>query len=285
MKLAVMSDFHVETNLKKFGGNIRNFLKTNIINQENNNIDIFIIPGDISEDEDTIISTLTELKNLLPNTVILYTYGNHELWDYKTYQMKRFIDINYNASKNKIARLKRKIKKLNNKDIYLLDGNIFKYKGIKILGIPMWYDFSYGYQLGYDKDYLLKLWNKFMYDSKMIFWQTNKNFLNFNSLEFYNYQYRKLKRILKKEKNVDIVFSHIGPIAPENMNSMFKNEPASAFYFFDGKKILEQYNHIKYWFFGHTHEHYEIDYNNTKIICNAYGYPHEKHNKLLIIEI
>lgn len=280
MKIALISDLHITNNLNKTNYTISSFLKDIIGN--NKDLDVFIIPGDISEDNNIIIKTLKELKKLLPETKILYTYGNHELYDIKTYKYQYLSIIDYDESKKKINKLKKEIKKI--KDVYFLDGEIFEYKNIKILGIPMWYDFSYGIKLGYTKEELMKLWKNFMADSKLIFWKENKNFLKFNPLSFFQDQYKKLENLLKNNEDIDIVFSHISPIIPPNMNPLFKEKPSSSFYYFDGQDLLDKFNNIKFWFFGHVHDYYEFKYNKTCLISNPYGYPSENHNELKIIE-
>lgn len=299
MKLGIISDLHLKSHMFYIDkDNIIKFINENFQTEKNNDLDIIIIPGDISEENGEIILFLKMLSTLFPNTKILYTHGNHEMWNKKnkhnidTIQLMLLMEYekkakegykkeiknceNNKSSYKKIIALKKEIKKI--KNVFYLDGEIIQIDKLKILGIPMWYDFSYGKKLGYTKQDMCNLWKKYMNDYEYIFWDEER----FKPLKYFEEQYIKIKNIFKKEKP-NIVFSHIGPIVPNNIPKKWQNA-GTGFFYFEGKELFEIHK-PDIWFFGHTHDKYDFKYDKTRLICNPYGYSNENNNKIKIIEI
>ena len=299
MKLGIISDLHIRSHIPNINKeNINKYIKKIFNNNIDIDLDIIIISGDISEDNNNIILFFKELIKVFPEVKILFTHGNHEMWDHisknnvNTIKLMIMFEENKNISnlKKEMEKLKsnkssyKKIKELKNslkdfKNLYYLDGETITINNKKILGIPMWYDFSYGiknFKLSIDE--ILDLWKNYMYDSELIFWDEEQ----FNPIKYFSKQYKKIKNLFKKEKP-DIVFSHVGPIVPKNIPEKWKNA-STGFYFFDGKELFDIHQ-PDLWIFGHTHDKYDFKYKNTRMICNPYGYRREKNNYVKIIEI
>jgi len=93
-------------------------------------------------------------------------------------------------------------------------------------------------------------------------------------MKFFELEKEKLEKIIY---NCDVFVSHIGPIVPKTLKLEYQN-PTTGFYYFDGRKYLENPKAPKLWIFGHSHDSYYFKYDNTTLICNPLGYKHEKMN-------
>jgi len=300
MKLGIISDLHIKSHVVVVNEeNIKEYINDIFKPNKNQDLDIIIIDGDISEDNGDIILFFETLSELFPNTKLLYTHGNHEMWNRKnknnisTVELMAMMEYDKNAQKTyeeeiqairknkssykKIQVLKRELNKI--KNVHYLNGDIINIEGYRILGIPMWYDFSYGKKIFHlSENKMLNLWKNTMYDYDYIFWDEEQ----FNPIKYFKKQYEKLVKLFEKEKP-DIVFSHVGPVVPENIPNKWKN-PGTGFFYFEGKKLFDIHK-PKIWIFGHTHDPYDFEYQNTRMICNPYGYKNEINNTLKVVKI
>jgi len=242
---------------------------------------ILIIAGDLGHCNRQNIMFLEYIENFFD--AILYTYGNHELYLLSNSQIKK-----YENSFKKIEELKKLIEK-NCKNTYFLDGDIKNINGINFLGLPLWYDFSYGLKQGYDKEAIYKEWKSTMNDAVKIKGNDDLGYrtLNmgmysmempkyevytFDPLKFFKEQKEKLEKNIKK---ADIVFTHIPPLPVKNLR--YSDDFMQNFYSFDGEKFLKENQHIKFWIYGHNHMPYrsKIKLNNIEILANPLGYNDE----------
>ncbi len=263
MIIDYISDLHEDYNVGGIPSKKRYTEFFNTIYRENHlHGEVLILSGDISEDPNGLLILLKAFKNFYK--YILYVPGNHELHlNTKSFQ----------SSKEKYEFIIKEVNKFNEEGIYCLDGNIIEIEGIRFGGTMMWYDGSYlrkKYINMEQHDFNKKLTNfyaSFMRDSKRVS----------HSLEEL-FQWQK-EKILKIYKNVDVMITHINPLNEDKyLSPFFQEAESNAFFSFDGSSLLKNSN-IKFWFYGHTHDEFEGEYENVKLLCNPYGYGWENINK------
>ena len=219
--------------------------------------DILLIAGDLSHYNYQTIYLLKSLKRYYKH--ILFTTGNHDLYLVSKNQYKKYNGYSF----NRLDELKTYVKDIDG--VVYLDGQIIDINGIKFSGCPMWYDGSYSkYKFNMTNELIAISWKNGMNDSRLI-----HGILTHDEL---------FKKQIKKFRDSvclsDVYISHVGPVVPKNIPSCYNNH-MTGFFYFDGEKYL--YNDSpNIYLFGHTHNVYDFMYNNTRMICNPYGYPHEK---------
>ena len=228
--------------------------------------DYLIIAGDLSETVSRVKSFLENLEEETPYKKIFYVPGNHDLYE----------EVGLLYLEDKYEALKEAIKPL--KKAEFLDGEIHEIEGIKLSGLGMFYDTAYleSRQPHLGKHAIsgefMNLWFNFMLDSR----KTNSDPLHFSAL-----QKEKLEKIAG---NVELFISHVTPVYIDRyFNEKYRGSITNTFFSFDGLKYLEKGN-IKYWVYGHTHDPFEGEIYNTKLICNPLGYPGE-NSKIKIKKI
>jgi len=282
MEIGFISDIHLDFYVKpSLTGHKEEKAIEKFIDNELNlpESDILIIAGDTSHYNNQIVLLLQKILEKVQYDKIFITYGNHELYLISDKQESK-----YKTSKDKIIELKDLCNAIPN--VHFLDGNVIEYRGIKIGGTAMWYDFSYGKKIfNLPKDKILEKWKDVMTDStrihgtdfigieepKIYTYKKIKKY-TFDPLKFFYEEYDKMMKIIEE---CDIFVSHVGPAVPTNLKPEYQNIDTS-FYFFDGEHILNKDKAPKLWFFGHTHENYYFKINQTQLLCNPKGYKSEK---------
>jgi len=275
--IAFISDIHMDFYIKPENTSQKRVKKFIDETLKPKKADILVIAGDTSHYISQIKLLLTELLNY-GYKKILFTYGNHEMYLVSNNQRNQ-----YKKSYIKIEELKNTLEKISDKIIFL-DGNYVEFEGLKIGGLPMWYDYSYGLKLGKSEGEMFQLWKQVMNDSNYIVFDEligidalfsmysfdKPRIIHFNPMKFFGEQKEKLLKIIDK---LDIVVSHIGPIVPPNLDLKYQT-PSTGFYYFDGEDILKQFT-PKLWIFGHTHQQFDFMFNKTNLVCNPLGYKSE----------
>lgn len=272
-----ISDVHIDfwlgdTDIKsnKFQRKL-DFFMNSVLCLDPDKSNTIIIAGDIGHYFKQNTAFLLRLKDYYKNIVI--TYGNHDMYLVSLKQQEQY---NY-SSYSRLSELKQFC--IDN-DIHFLDGDTVELDGIKIGGTGMSWDYSYAEQFdGYDKENTKKLFRDVMNDSRLIMQskplythlpygrKLRDNF--WDQEEFFKEQYQKLSLI----SDVDVMVTHYGPIIPDGMPDMYRNE-TSTFYYFNGISDIQRIN-PKVWIFGHTHDYYDFDVGTTRMLCNPLGYPNE----------
>lgn len=222
--------------------------------------EILLIAGDLSHKIERIVSFLILARDYYGYKSIFYVIGNHELF---LTTEKEKTEFKYN-SLNKFNKLKNEILKLDN--IYLLDGDVIKYKDLYIGGSSLWYDGSFARKKGFDsKEELQENWYKAMPDGKYIYGIGSIN-------QFFEKELEKLEKIYMDS---DIILTHINPISEEfAFSEPYKKSLSNAFFSFDGEGYVKKTS-AKIWLYGHTHIPKDYIHFGTRLICNPYGYPRE----------
>lgn len=77
----------------------------------------------------------------------------------------------------------------------------------------------------------------------------------------------------KNKKPIIIVTHHI-PV-PYGVEKQYQNDPLSAAFASDLRDFIDEYPEIRLWCFGHTHHPFDFIYNNTRFVCEPWGYFNE----------
>jgi len=213
-------------------------------------VDVLIVAGDIGHHNAQSFKVLSIIADIFNYMKIFVVAGNHDEYSSSSYgSQKRFKEFREYADPEGI--------------IEVLDGNVVEYNGIRYGGCEMNYDGSYLKTLGSQLD-ATDYWRYSLNDSK---YQHRVDFI-----PKYLNELQKLHRI---NKECDVMITHINPSnLQEHQLPEYSKELSTAFYNFDGLQLLKQTT-AQYWFYGHCHGHLQYDYEGTKCVLNANGYPRE----------
>ena len=85
----------------------------------------------------------------------------------------------------------------------------------------------------------------------------------------------RLKALRKKHNRKPIVVvTHHMPL-PYCVADKYKNSPLSAAFASDMRDFIKEYPEIRLWCSGHTHDPYDFIYNETRFVCEPWGYYNE----------
>ncbi len=254
----------------KFKKEIKKFIEE-VLKPKTNNI--LILGGDqghyFNQDSEILIQLLTYYKH------IIIVAGNHDMYLLGNSQKKRYL-LN---SENRLLEMRRFCSE--HEGLHYLNGKVIVIDGIRIGGVGMWHDDSYGLSLGEPLGKIHDSWKTIMNDSNKIY-SNGKDIYNmslpytgyvkmpsFDPVKYFNQEYEKLRKI----ESVHIMVTHYGPKIPKNLPDEYKNIVTSFFYF-DGLTEIERIK-PKFWIHGHTHSEIDEIYKGSNIICNPLGYPSE----------
>ena len=282
MKVAFISDSHEDFWISaKLSGHkllttIENFVDEVLKPKE---ADILVIAGDTSHYNNQTEMMLRYLASKKMYKKIFVTFGNHNL-----YLVSNSQESKYKKSWNKVLELKQMCEAI--ETVEFLDGNIVEVDGVRIGGCSMWYDFSYGKKIGNLDDFqMLQKWKSVMNDANLIkgddyLGSTNSGGMysygktkhyTFDPLKFFEQEKEKFLKIIE---DCDVFVSHFGPVVPPDIQPHYKNT-TTGFYYFDGERYLWADKAPKLYIFGHTHDTFQFQVNNTILACNPLGYKSE----------
>ena len=218
-----------------------------------------IIAGDISDNLEISIKYLDFLAKNTHYKKILFVDGNHE-------HIHKYPNLyTQNEINEKIQKLQ------NDKIIYLPKNHFFnKEKDTVFIGVCGWWDYdnknekSIKDNLVYFQQWMTHLTN-----------QDSEDFIN-NIISRSNEEYEELNKALEKytkDKNIKniIIVTHTCPkkkfCNKEELSSTNTNTQYS--------KLIEKYNKLSHWIFGHTHNTFEVKCDDIHFICNPRGRPED----------
>ena len=248
MKIQIISDLHNE-----FG----------TINHNFGNIDLLIVAGDL----DLGTKGITWLKETIKNFPVIYVLGNHEY--YKGCYPKTLYKIKSCAIGS---------------NIHVLENESFIVNNITFHGATLWTDFElFGNPQTYGAICQIE-----MNDYKQI--RLEPSYSRLRSIDTYHIHKKSLNWLENSLKtsgtHLNVVVTHHAP-SIKSIPEEFKKESISSAYASDLESIISKYK-PDYWIHGHIHTPMDYKIENTRIICNPYGYINEKYNGYnpkLIIEI
>jgi Icc-related predicted phosphoesterase len=211
--------------------------------------EIIVFAGDIAGSPEQAVSFFAGLRKQT-ESIFLYVLGNHEYFNFV------FSDTD--------QRYKRAVKNI--KDLYLLDRKSFNHNGIIFSGCTLWTDYDrqrgilsalYGmidFQLIYKN-------KKELIDPYMIINEHKKHV-----------QFLETRRNSPDEKHVFITH-HIPSFSL--VQPQFKSSTLNGSFAVDLDNLILDHK-PNLWVCGHTHSYFDTQIEDTRIICNPIGYPHEK---------
>lgn len=261
MRIDVISDLHADFYIKMHKGvNQKKLLKFVDGMYEEDHVpgEVLLIAGDMSHYNTLTHLVLTTLLSHKGYKKIFFVLGNHDYYLVGNKAKYRY----RNNSKNRIQEMSDMV--LNHPDIHYLDGNIVEYQGVKFGGCNSFYDGSYANKV---EPFCnpLELWKRTMNDYKYI-----KGYD-----DFYDILIEEKAKLELIYKEADVIVTHVNPMPHASFfDEWNRMDPVTGFYAFDGEKQVE-HTPAKLWLFGHTHTTKDIEVYDTRLICNALGYPKE----------
>jgi UDP-2,3-diacylglucosamine pyrophosphatase LpxH len=242
--IQIISDLHIEklpenTPIEYFNGMIKPTAS------------ILCLLGDIFNLENHNYVTFFEsLKNKF--NYVLVIPGNHEYYCLSEIKNKEEIDVIINAICEQY-----KFIFLNNKSVII--------DGIRFIGTTLW---SYvdihhkKYIEGYMNDY------KYIYSSGSLI---SSNYINFHFE-------RSLAFIMQEmiygiiNNNINVVLTRHAPLLNECVSKKFENSESNCAFGTNLQNIIDKKT-IQLWCCGHTHNNFNFEINNVRIVSNQRGYP------------
>ena len=80
----------------------------------------------------------------------------------------------------------------------------------------------------------------------------------------------------RKNKKPIIIVTHHAPL-PFCISKKYKNDPLSAAFASDLRWFIKEFPEIRLWCSGHVHEPYDFVYNETRFVCEPWGYFNENN--------
>lgn len=246
MKIMVASDLHLEHR-----NGLMDVLPQHALFQQP---DVLILAGDI-HCHLGLKDTLTDICELFPDTLILYTTGNHEYYS-RRYTMDE-IDVTIRIIEGD----------LNNQgyNFRFLNNDSFSYQGIHFYGGCMWSDLHHKYPTIANTD------------SVMV--RTDDGGLNEDDVRglWLKFKYGLDNHIEKYGSENTVVVSHFSP-SIDFGNPLIDNDGSFIEYYFSAS--MDTYLNdmsLKAWFYGHTHysQQHTMECSGCLVASCQGGYPHE----------
>lgn len=264
MKIRLFSDLHLEFSDLKF-----DHIWTP---SEENKDQILLLAGDIGKGMQArrFIETLCEnFKN------VLYTCGNHEFWeqpdfhklieDWRTYSNEGSILIDKGPD-----------------NFHFLYNDSVVIDGVRFIGGTMWTDYNGGDVVSMGAAH--RIMNDFAY----IFSEGKPITPRFIIREHDAFIDFLLTEWDKPFDGKTVVMSHHSP-GNELRRKGHRTDRVGSAYFADLEQMIGHHNVADLWVHGHTHRSWDYMINETRVVCNPYGYfGHETNGAFdpgLVIEI
>lgn len=231
---------------------------------ETDSITTLILAGDIDSisQKEALFETLQKLSNQFKH--IIYVFGNHEL---------------YNSNFTEAAAIRDEINAAFD-NVYVLENDVISLDGISIIGATLWTDFDKCNPLLVE---LVKDSRHGLSDYKYI----NKDeSTSPNSESKIDPQYILNEHHISKEfifsqiqtikstGNKILVVTHHGPTWASIQEGYVCNSLNGAYVSDLSNEILDNVPDV--WVHGHVHGSKDYWVGDTRVICNARGYPHEQ---------
>lgn len=245
MKIYIYSDLHLECGAHSIDISI--FCKN----------DIVILAGDICTwHNKTNISIAVDFLTSIADKVkyVLFVPGNHDYWGI-TYQK-------FNQLFNDVIT----INELCN--VILLNDNTYEYNDILFVGCTLWTNFNNNPLIMWDATLKMNDYNKITWQDPGCYRKIKPQ----DTLSVFNKSLHFLKTTLTNNKHKQIiVITHHAP-SILSVDEKHKTDSMVYAYINNLEELIYQYPNISEWIHGHIHSSSDYKINNTRILCNPYGY-------------
>ena len=226
-------------------------------------VDGIIVPGDVTNDYQSTCYTIKWLSEKYKEVYLVP--GNHDMTVRGGTPSRS--NLPFQNSYEKLNNIEKFCDSLGN--CKYLDSSM--YNGIAgTMGFPDFKCCTYGPETSVR----MKLyWQRQWYDGK--FWRLSVK----NPDALWADESLRIHDLITKDTKV--LVTHYTPIQC-GITPEFRNDLMNAFFFFDAKEFLEEFDHDAYWLCGHVHDARKTVYTNAKgfkitILCNPNGYPEDPH--------
>lgn len=222
--------------------------------------DAIIVAGDLANDYLTYTRAVTWLSNKYKEVYLCL--GNHDILVRGATQSQS--NRPFKTSEEKIAAIQEFCGKMGN--VHLLEGRIMD----NIAGCMGMCDFQVEpYAYGRDKKVI---WKREWFDGN--YWKYFKQ----NPTDIWNHYDKMMCDLIEKQPK--FMMTHFVPYEV-GVNFDYRKSPLNTYFYFQGKKFLEMFDHDALWICGHVHDKKICSYTNEKgkkitILCNPNGYPGEQ---------
>lgn len=255
MKFFVMSDIHIDFYIPN---NAQSIEYNNVVdyfekfyNDYMQSAENLIFPGDCANDIYNQINFYNFLKTKYQHIYVVF--GNHD-W---VANGGTFGNGNPKYTEERIEQVKNEFK--NDSQLHILDGNIIN----GIAGTIGMCDFHYETQLDLGIQYKINKWQKSWFDGRR--WHIKSpewhNGYKINPIAIWTSEKTKMINLAMQQPKVMV--THFCPLQL-GIQKEYSESESTGFFYFDGKEILDIFDHETYWFCGHIHAMSHTDYINNK---------------------
>jgi Icc-related predicted phosphoesterase len=233
-------------------------------------VDGICVAGDITNDFQSTCSTLAWLSQKYKK--VFFCVGNHDLVVRGGTPSKS--NLQFMSSFEKVTNLERFADSLGN--VHLLDSSMV-HPGIA--GTMGFCDFKSTCSGDFAERMKIH-WRRNWFDGKH--WRLDDMNPDFR----WNASREAMLNTVRMQPK--IMMTHYTPIQA-GITFDYRNDPANAFFYFDGTEFFEELDHDTIWLCGHVHDARKAEYVNAKgfkvtILCNPSGYPSDEHKWLYRVD-
>lgn len=229
--------------------------------------DVLIFPGDCANDYYAQINFYKFLGTKYNDVYVVF--GNHDLCIKATFgngNPFKYTEQRCNAVKDMFK---------TDPHIHILDGELIDDIG----GTMGMCDFHYSTNFDMGIPYKIKQWQTHWFDGKNWHIKTPEwhNGFRINPIAIWVNEKQKMLNIIKHQPK--IMITHFCPMEL-GVQREYENSSSTSYFYFEGKELLDMFEHEAWWFCGHIHAIGQCDYVNAKgniihIWALPNGYPGE----------
>lgn len=238
MRLQVFSDIHLEC--EGFVPEVQG--------------EVVILAGDIHTGTRGIEWAAKTFSGL---ATVIYVAGNHEFYG------QSFPDFYGQLRKAAMAY----------PEVYFLEQDRLDLGGVRFLGTTLWTDFAvYG-----DEDRVMEVARVMINDYIAIDSSGQRDLQPDDVLAWHRQSRQWLEKELREARNEEmpvVVITHHGP-APESIPACFQGDRLTGAFCSDLRELMHQYA-PQVWVHGHTHDPFDYQIGQTRVVCHPIGYPEER---------
>ena len=221
--------------------------------------DAIVVAGDVANDWLTYTRAVKWLSNRY-NEVYM-CLGNHDIIVRGGTPSKA--NLPFKTSEDKIAAIREFCGKIDN--VHLLEGETM----VDVAGCMGMCDFQVeSHSYGNDKK---TIWKREWFDGRH--WR----YFNQNPTAIWEHYDKMMAELIAKQPAV--MMTHFAPIEV-GINFEYRLSPLNTYFYFEGKKFFDMFEHDAIWVCGHVHDRKICSYVNPNgktitVLCNPNGYPGE----------
>lgn len=156
--------------------------------------------------------------------------------------------------------------------VHLLDDSAITLKGVRILGSTLWTDFLL-YGTGEGRDAAVEAGSRFMRDFQRIRVDDTSDVVfspDACAAQFQRHAAWLRQALAQPWDGPTVVITHHAP-SPGSVHPRFAGSPVNACFVSDAEALVAG-SGAALWVHGHTHDSFDYQVGNTRVLCNPRGY-------------